>query len=81
MAKAALATEVARINHRTLDEIEPMLDRVLDIDRAFLVSPNGLVALSSWAFDATGETTERAYALFGVKAEDDVARLSISSAS
>lgn len=70
MAKVALATEVARINHRTLDEIEPMLDRVLDIDRAFLVSPNGLVALSSWAFDATGETTERAYALFGVKAED-----------
>jgi hypothetical protein len=65
-----LAQEIARIRRKSIEEVTEGLPRLLSIDKAFLVTANGEVALSKWAFLATDETIERAFALYQVDAKE-----------
>lgn len=62
--------ELARIRRKPVEEIEPMVERIVRNDRAFVVTNDGQIALSEWAFMATDETVERAYEVHYLNAED-----------
>lgn len=64
-----LLQEVARVRHSTPEEIEDVLCRVLDTDHAFIQIAGDKVALASWAFLATDESIERAFAIYQVDAD------------
>lgn len=66
MMRDALISEVARINHKTEEEISPTLDRLLDRNHDFVTISDGRIALADWGFMATDQTIERAFGIFGV---------------
>lgn len=68
--RAALVTEVARINHKSKEEVENAMDRLLERNQEFLQLDSGQIALATWGFMATDQTTERAFGLFGVTSEE-----------
>jgi hypothetical protein len=71
MSLFALSSEVARIRGRSVEDIEPMVRRIITTDDTFTFSvPHQLVALTAWSFDAVDETFERALALNGVTEEE-----------
>jgi hypothetical protein len=70
MPKELLLQEIARVRHRTGEEITEVLDRVLATDETFIEMPDGSIALSKWAFLASDETVERAFAIYEVDANE-----------
>lgn len=66
----ALLREVARVRRKSPEEIRAQLQRLLEIDDSFAESSDGHIALSKWAFLATDETVERAFALYSVDPEE-----------
>jgi len=61
-----LLQEVARVRHRTPEEIESILRRVLNTDPTFIQISEDRVALARWAFLASDESIERAFALYDI---------------
>lgn len=63
MAFDLLTAEVARIRHQSVEEVTPVVRRILTVDKDFAVSAQDVVALSKWGFDAYDEPLARALAL------------------
>lgn len=70
MAESLLSQEVARIRHEDLAITEPIVRRILEMDRTFIVDRNGNVSLAGWIFSAYDETLDRALALNQVTREE-----------
>lgn len=70
MSFELLATEVARIRRQPVDEVEPILRRVVAGDASFTQTADDRLALTSWAFMATDEKFERALALNEVSVKE-----------
>lgn len=64
-----LIAEVALMQNRTIDEIGPVVERLLASDGRFIRTSNDLIALTSLGFVATDEKFARAIALNGVSAD------------
>ena len=62
--------EMARIRKSTIDQVEPVVKRVLDTDHRFLLTSKNLVALTEWGFVAVDESVDRALALNNVTREE-----------
>ena len=62
--------EMARIRKSTPERVEPVVRRVLDTDKRFLLTSRNLVALNEWGFVASDESTARGLALNGVSDEE-----------
>ncbi|MEA2553756.1 MAG: hypothetical protein QOJ65_1932 [Fimbriimonadaceae bacterium] len=65
-----LIQEIGRIRRSTPEEVEPIIRRVLDTDRRFVLTSKNLVALTELGFNATDERLERALALNSVNTEE-----------
>lgn len=61
-----LIREVARIRRIDVDDAAEAVRRICASEPSLMVVGDSMVALSSWAFLAEGESIERAYAVFGV---------------
>ncbi|MBI5706341.1 MAG: hypothetical protein HZC36_05060 [Armatimonadetes bacterium] len=70
MSIDAVVTEVARIRQEPVEAVGPRLRRILDSAKEFVVTPDGMVALSAWAFLGYDESSDRAFELYGVNSED-----------
>lgn len=62
--------EVSRLHPEVGDKLSSQLSRIVRSDPNLIVSDDGSVALAAWAFLATDESVERAFALYGVDAEE-----------
>lgn len=62
--------EIARIRRTTPDQVEAVIDRTLEKDSRFLLTGKGMVALTSWGFNAIDESVSRALDLNGVTQEE-----------
>ncbi|MGV3617517.1 MAG: hypothetical protein ACO1SV_19500 [Fimbriimonas sp.] len=65
-----LVTEISRIRRTSVEEAETTVARVISADRAFALTPNDQVSLTSWGFVASDEKFERALALNQVTQEE-----------
>ncbi len=65
-----LLNELSRIRKDDPELIEPILRRILDKDRRFVIGHDNLVSLIKWSFVANDQLTARAYALNKVTAEE-----------
>ncbi|MDR3688588.1 MAG: hypothetical protein P4L46_04355 [Fimbriimonas sp.] len=75
-----LSTEVARMRRTTADKVEPMIRRIVDGDKMFVLTSKDEIALTSWGFMALDELPARALALNGVTHEElEVARAKLES--
>jgi len=63
MALNLLTQEVARVRRGEPDLLEPIVRRIIETERKFILSANGLVSLENWAFVVTDETFVRGFAL------------------
>lgn len=70
VALPTLTSELARVRDENPDEVAFKVTRIVNHDPTFLVTSRGDVALAKWAFLATGEKPERAFALYGVRPDD-----------
>lgn len=62
--------EVVRLHPDVAENLAERLSRIVRNDPSLILTDDGAIALSKWAFLATDESIERAYALYGVNAED-----------
>ena len=65
-----LISEVGRVRDDSREQLAVKVERIVRHDPTFLVTAREEVALAKWAFLATGEKRERAFALHGVREED-----------
>ena len=65
-----LIQEIARIRRSSQDQIEPVIRRVLETDRQFVITGRNQIALTDWGFNATDEGLDRGLALNHVSMED-----------
>ncbi len=65
-----VAQELARSRHEDVDGLRPRLERIIERDAQFLMTPDERVSLVAWGFAATSETPERAFALNNVDAAE-----------
>lgn len=65
-----LLQEVSRIRRKDTEELHEKILRIIEHDKSFLISENNEVALTSWAFMATDESIERAFAIYQVDAKE-----------
>lgn len=65
-----VAQELARSRHEDVDGLRPRLERIIERDPQFLMTPDERVSLVAWGFAATSETPERAFALNNVDAAE-----------
>lgn len=70
MPMSALVTEIARIRYTTPEAVDSNVRRIAQNDRAFVVTSDFHVSLTSWGFDATDQPLARALALNGVSQEE-----------
>lgn len=71
MSLFSLAGEIGRIRHESIENVEPIVRRVIDTNKTFtLETKNQKVALTAWAFNSIDESLERALALNKVSAEE-----------
>jgi hypothetical protein len=62
--------EIVRLHPDLSETIAERLTRTVQSDPGMILTDDGAVALSKWAFLATDESVERAFALYGVSQED-----------
>ncbi len=65
-----IETEVQRLHPEFGDDVAERLRRSVLGDPHLILTDDGAIALSEWAFLATDETIERAYALYELTAEE-----------
>lgn len=65
-----LVSELSRVRDEGREQVAVKVERIVSRDPTFLLTSRGDVALAKWAFLASGEKPERAFALHGVKPED-----------
>lgn len=70
MSKDLLVVEVARVRNTTPEAVAPIVQRFLEIDQAFAITPSGKIALTSWGFVATDEPFVRGLGLNKVSKEE-----------
>jgi len=62
--------EIARIRKSTVEHVDPVVRRVLETDKRFVLTLRNMVALTEWGFVADDESIDRALALNGVSHEE-----------
>ncbi len=65
-----LVLELARSRREDAEMLRPRLERIIEGDRNFAMTPDGRVALVQWGFVASAESRARAFSLNGVTAEE-----------
>lgn len=70
MPLSSLVVEIARIRYRAPEEVDAIVRRIATNDRKFVLTDDQTVSLTSWGFDATDETLDRALALNHVSREE-----------
>ena len=70
MALNLLTQEVARVRRGDAELLEPIVRRIIETERKFILSANGLVSLENWAFVVNDEPFLRGFALNDVTKEE-----------